>query len=257
MRIRIGYMLAALIGIPAATGNAQRPTITVTGLVTDTSGFPIPFANVMLTDGRRIVASEAGRFALNIDASTRTIEIRRIGFEARVISMETWPDTALRIALVPLPLRLERVRVEAAQRIQSLAIRGFYERQAELEKGINHGFFITPEELEKRPAARPTDFLYNHPGVKVQLKREPGDGGRTGLQPQGLNGCRIEIYVDGVRFYPMPPSHGLRYGRINFINDFIPISNIAAMEVYPRAVSAPPKYQAANGDCGVMLIWTK
>jgi hypothetical protein len=29
------------------------------------------------------------------------------------------------------------------------------------------------------------------------------------------------------------------------------------MEVYPRALSAPPQYPSANGLCGVVLIWTK
>ena len=34
-------------------------------------------------------------------------------------------------------------------------------------------------------------------------------------------------------------------------------SHLAAMEIYPRAVNAPPAYQPLNGNCGVVLIWTK
>jgi hypothetical protein len=29
------------------------------------------------------------------------------------------------------------------------------------------------------------------------------------------------------------------------------------MEVYPRAVGAPPKYQSSTNMCGVVLIWSK
>jgi hypothetical protein len=34
-------------------------------------------------------------------------------------------------------------------------------------------------------------------------------------------------------------------------------THVAAMEIYPRGVSAPPQYQSRNGTCGVVLIWTK
>jgi hypothetical protein len=32
---------------------------------------------------------------------------------------------------------------------------------------------------------------------------------------------------------------------------------VAAMEVYPTALNAPPQFQSTNGTCGVVLIWTK
>jgi hypothetical protein len=70
----------------------------------------------------------------------------------------------------------------------------------------------------------------------------------------------MEIYVDGVRFYttkwPPDPRFDSDHGD-QYINDQIPTSTIAAIEVYPRAVGAPPKYQSLNGNCGVILIWTR
>ncbi|NUQ11163.1 MAG: TonB-dependent receptor plug domain-containing protein [Gemmatimonadaceae bacterium] len=250
----------ATCSLGAALLPAQRPvSVVIRGTVVDSAGRPIPFANVISTaDGRRVVATAEGRFGFQVDTNARSIEIRRIGFEPKVITREAaWPDSGLVIELATLPARLERVRVEAAQQIQSLAIHGFYERQAQLDKGINHGFVVTPEDLEQRKGARTTDFLHNRPGVRVGLVKEAGRNGRTGLQPQGLDRCRLEIYIDGIRFYSRPPEQPLRQGDINFINDLVPTSNIAAIEVYPRAVGAPPKYQSLNGSCGVMLIWTK
>jgi hypothetical protein len=154
------------------------------------------------------------------------------------------------------------VRVETEQQIRSLMIHGFYERQTELQSGINHGFMVTPEEIDQRKGARVTDFLLDHPGIKVATVRPPrpyDQNSRVGLQPQGSGGCRMEIYIDGNRFYTKGPKEPLRLGDLGdlYVNDQIPTTTIAAIEVYPRAVGAPPKYQTLNGDCGVILIWTK
>lgn len=232
------------------------------GIVVDTAGRPIQFANVVaLPNGPRIVAGTDGRFAFEVNAGVREVEIRRIGFEPRVVGTAAWPDTALQIALASLPARLERVRVEANQQIQSLALRGFYDRQAELEKGINHGFIITPEEIEQRKGARVTDFFRGFAAVTmVRAGPRPGRPGRTGLMPMGQGGCRHEIYVDGIRFYRTrwPPDPQVDDESKNeYVDDLIDTNTIAGMEFYPRAVGAPPKYQSLNGACGVILIWTK
>ena len=34
-------------------------------------------------------------------------------------------------------------------------------------------------------------------------------------------------------------------------------SAVVGIEVYPYPVGVPPRYQALNGMCGVVLIWTK
>lgn len=257
----------ALLLLPAlrlTVAGAQIPaTVRIAGIVTDTAGRAIQFANVTaLPGGRRIIAGADGRFDLLVDPSVREIEIRRIGFEPRIVRADAWPDSVLRISLAALPAQLARVRVEAAQRIQSLVTRGFYERKDQLEDGINHGFMVTPEEIEQRKGARVTDFLFGHHAIKVVMFQPPWpyDKVRPGLQPQGLNGCRMEIYVDGHRFYRSrwPPDPRIdRFLGDEYINDQIATSNIAAIEVYPRGVGAPPKYQPLNGTCGVILIWTK
>jgi hypothetical protein len=68
----------------------------------------------------------------------------------------------------------------------------------------------------------------------------------------------MEIYLDGARFYTSrwPPDPRSRY-HYQYVNDEISITTVAAIEVYPKAVGAPPRYQSLNGNCGVILIWTK
>lgn len=182
------------------------------------------------------------------------VDFRRIGFEPVTLRFDVAPDSALRIVMRRLAHTVDAVRV-VAQRIQSLELRGFYERVTDVKRGINNGFFITPEEIESRPGARVTDFLSGRAGIRVKLVQEVGKG-RWGLEPQGLDGCRMTIYVDGVRFH-MLNSPGLERGNINFINDLLSTNTVAGIEVYPRSVTAPPKYQSLNGTCGVILIWTR
>lgn len=272
MRFGLCLPLCSLsLSLWLGVANAQRPgTIRVSGTVADSSGRAIPYANVTpLPTGQRVVADADGRFALDVDTAVKAIELRRIGFEPRMVEAAALYDSALVITLTALPARLERVRVEAEQQARSLSLHGFYERQALLEKGINHGFMITPEEIEARKGARVTDFIYGHPAVKVMrinpsrmtgLRIGGTGGGRAGLQPSGVDGCRLEIYVDGIRFYTTKWPPDPQYDdtkNYEFIDDLISTSSVAAIEVYPTAVNAPPKYQPLNGNCGVILIWTK
>lgn len=251
--------LALLLVLVPTTLLTQAPTTRlISGVIVDSAGVPVAHANVVLPDGRRVVATAEGRFALGLEQSVRTLEFRRIGFHPYLFRFAAIPDTALRIVLVPFPQTLQEVRV-VNEYLQSLRSRGFYERMADVERGINRGFFITPEELESRKGSRITDFLHGRHGVKVRMVKEPGVVGRSGLLPLGIDGCRMEIYLDGARFYPLsfnmqtlPTMSGM-----NFINDVVPIATVAGIEVYPRGVQAPPKYQPLNGTCGVILIWTR
>ena len=67
----------------------------------------------------------------------------------------------------------------------------------------------------------------------------------------------MTIYVDGVRFNSLSQLKNTRGDNHIFINDLVSANSIAGIEVYPRSVTAPPKYQSLNGTCGVVLIWTK
>jgi hypothetical protein len=61
----------------------------------------------------------------------------------------------------------------------------------------------------------------------------------------------MTVYLDNVRIT------GRLGGRDDFVNELVAVTHVAAMEIYPRAVGAPPQYQPLNGTCGVVLIWTK
>ena len=244
---------------PASSVRAQGRVIH--GIVVDSAGAPVSYANVIAWGSqRRIVGGADGQFRLPLDSSAkREVEFRRIGYHPLTITLDSWPDSAIRVVMSAATRTLAAVTV-AVERSQSLAIRGFYERMSDVERGINHGFFITPEEIDAPKGARMTDFLQGRPAVRVKMVKVGGPFGRnprTGWEPQGIDGCQMTIYVDGVRFNSLSQLKNTVDQNHIFINDLVSANSIAGIEVYPRSVTAPPKYQSLNGTCGVVLIWTR
>jgi hypothetical protein len=216
------------------------------GLVQDESGQPLSYANIQLNFGRRFMADDSGRFQVPYPGTgTATVIIRRIGFEPAELSLREMPDTALRVQLKTIPTELKGVVVTGASAFRSLDIHGFYQRMKDADRGINHGYFITPEDLEKRKPAYITSMTEGFPTIRV-----------AGRVPRayvilGSMGCKMTVYLDNIRIV------GKVGGTDDFINEIVSPTHVAAMEIYPRGINAPPAYQMSNGTCGVVLIWTK
>jgi hypothetical protein len=228
---------------PAAESNLLATMLR--GLVVEENGVPLSYANVQVNYGTRIIADDSGRFQFPYENGTRTLLVRRIGFEPIELRLTAKPDTALRIVLRPIATQLKEVTVMAsASAYRSLDIHGFYGRMRDAERGINHGWFITPEDIERRKAANTAQMADGFPSIRVS-KSGRGPMWDTILGPQN---CAMTIYLDNIRITKRPD---------DYVNQLVPISHVAAMEIYPRAIGAPPQYQSLNGTCGVILIWTK
>ena len=61
----------------------------------------------------------------------------------------------------------------------------------------------------------------------------------------------MTVYLDNVRIV------GRLLGADDIIDEIVRPTHVAAMEIYPRGINAPPAYQLSNGTCGIVLIWTK
>lgn len=216
------------------------------GRVLDESGQPLSYANIQLNFGRRFLADDSGRFRVPYPGTaTATVIIRRIGFEPAELSFREMPDTALRVQLRQIPTQLKGITITGASAYRSLDTYGFYGRMRDAERGINHGYFITPEDLEKRKPAYITQMAEGFPTVRVEGPRP------LNYVIKGSMECTMTVYLDNIRIVG-------KVGRIDdFVNELVAPSHVAAMEIYPRAINAPPAYQAQNGTCGVVLIWTK
>src|SRR5688572_20353080 len=200
------------------------------GLVQDESGQPLSYANIQLNFGRRFLSDESGRFQVPYPgAGSATVIIRRIGFEPAELSLREMPDTSLRVQLKPIPMELKGVVVTGASAYRSLDLHGFYQRMKDAERGINHGYFITPEDLERRKPSWITQMVEGLPTIRTCAA--VSDRCPTG-PPQrdiilGTRGCKMTVYLDNIRIV------GKLGGRDDAVNEIVVPSHAAAMEIYP------------------------
>jgi hypothetical protein len=238
--IAVALILAA---IPGSVG-AQARLDTLVGYVRDGSGYAIPYVNVHIADGsRRVVTDTSGRFRVHNPVTPLRLRLTRIGFAPVDTTLE--PIDSLVIVMQPLAAALDPVSV-VARGLRSLEIHGFYDRLRDVERGINRGYFVTPEDIERAKASYTTRMLQGFPTVRVISKGLP-----TYDTVLGSNGCKMTVYMDNIRIV------GTLSGNDELINQMVAPSHVAGIEIYPHAVSAPPRYQSLNGSCGVILIWTR
>jgi hypothetical protein len=243
------------------------------GRVTDTEGAPLSFASVQVNGGRRFIADDSGRFTIPSPAGRFSLLVRRIGFSPEELKIDAAPDTAIRVRMTAFATSLPEQRITGRAAFVSLDLHGFYRRMRDAERGVNHGYFMTPEDFDFRKPYQITQMVEGLPAVVVKKdasgnpKKEMLVGApckpRTEPDPAcviigssisaaRVYRCVMTVYLDRVRIV------GRVAGRLDdFVNEIVVPSSVAAMEVYPRGTGAPPEFQPMNGSCGVVLIWTK
>ena len=243
------------------------------GRVTDTEGAPLSYASVQVNGGRRFLADDSGRFTMPSPTGRFSLLIRRIGFSPEELKIDAAPDTAIRVRMTAFATALPEQRITGRAAFVSLDLNGFYRRMRDAERGVNHGYFMTPEDFEFRKPYQITQMVEGIPAVLV---RRPGNGDpkkemlvgapckpRTEPDPAcvmigspialaRVYRCVMTVYLDRVRIVGRVGG-----GADDFVNELVVPSSVAAMEVYPRGTGAPPEFQPMNGSCGVVLIWTK
>jgi hypothetical protein len=264
-------------GTPVA--EAESSTRFLRGIVTDEQGNPLPYANVQLNGGRRFIANDSGHFAIPVGTGRVQLLSRRIGYEAAILDVDAETDTTVRMQLRSVAQILPGQTVEGRREVTSLKLYGFYERMEQAQKGLNFGWYVTPEDLEIRRPVNVTDAIQHFPNIQIR----PGNAEYTisisssGSSPTPLthprnmriedrSGCVLTVFLDGIRIQPSTRAIGHGYkGDRQFmgdlqdeqINALIAPGSVAGIEVYTRGLSAPPQYQPLGGTCGIVLFWTK
>jgi hypothetical protein len=236
-------------------GRAAKPA-RLRGRVRDGAGRPVTQAQVTIWGTSRQRASDDhGVFALDsLPGGTQTLEVRAIGFlpVTRVVHVSGPDPQPLTITLAERVTTLPATTVTAREGT-SLRLRSFYERMSDAEKGINRGYFITSEELERRKPPVITNMFDGMPGIMVERNPFQHHGAvvRGPIRlPDGTR-CRMAVFLDGIQIIGgLGPDH-------DPIDMMVISSDVAAVEVYPHPVSAPPRFQTLNGRCGVILVWTR
>ena len=252
-----------LVSEATAPAEANPSDQVIRGHVLDTEGGSLSYAGIQVNGGRRYIADDSGRFTIPRPTGRFSLLVRRIGFSPEELRFDAPPDTAIRVLMSPLAVSLPEQRITGRAAFVSLDLNGFYRRMKDAERGINHGYFVTPEDLEFRKPTLITNMAEGNPAVFVRHKsNNPREDMIVGAPcavpskmcvPMGpsLFRCVMTVYLDRVRIV------GKMGNAPEFVNELVMPTHVAAMEIYPRGVGAPPEYQAENGSCGVVLIWSK
>lgn len=162
-------------------------------------------------------------------------------------------DSAIRVVMNWVVKTLEPVQV-AAHAVTALETHGFYERMSMRQQGRNSGYFITPEEIELRQPTLASQMLRGMPGIEVA---RVGSSSPPKWMVFGQNGCVGNVYVNGTRTNMLTSRSKMEEAVSAVFDDIVPTGDLAGIEVYTRGSRAPTQYQALNGSCAVVLIWTK
>lgn len=247
----------------------------LSGVVADIAGDPIPFAFVALANGASVVADGRGRFTTMLPRGVERVSVlvRRIGFRpADTVLAIAGDDRVHTIVLAPIGALLDTVRIDAASGYDEFLDRsGYYRRLANKVDGT----FISYDQIERRNATEVSAVLRDVPGVRVR-----SGGGRAGrnnlvLGRGGL--CALGLVIDGKRVEIETPPKESFQPRITSmqggprgsatmprgmpgagtLDELVPVSMIAAIEVYPSATSVPNSLQHHVDACGLIVVWTR
>lgn len=222
----------------AAAGDSVATANLVGQVVSATTGKPIDGAVVSLKgSGFGAITDTLGAFRMpDVPAGPDTIEVRFIGYEPSSVELELEPERTTHVVLLlsQTVVRVADLRVEV-QRDRRGKLADFEWRQR-----AGHGYFIGPEEIEKRKPFRLTsDLLRGVPGLRVGPYRH---GRQEVLIDRGKR-CRPAIYLDGVH---MPAFE---------IDDVAP-EELGAVEIFRGPSEIPGEFMRLHDDCGVIAIWT-
>src|SRR6266542_962997 len=249
--MRFVIIAAACLSATLPAGAQEKPqpprdASTLRGVVVDTLGAPVAYAEVFLVDDAGgTCADDAGRFRLDsLHATKVRFGVRRIGYSPLFFQVEM-PVAAT----VDLQVRM-RQNVQALSTIEvkedihkRLKKEGFYERMA-----AGNGLFVPPEMIAAMRPVRATDALANIPNVVVERR-----GTRTRILGANQR-CEYGMVVDRIRV----GQPGSRV-RTTSPDDAVSGTDIYAIEVYPRNRGAPAQFIGLSNEdaCGTIVIWTK
>ncbi|MEP6618840.1 MAG: carboxypeptidase regulatory-like domain-containing protein [bacterium] len=239
-----GVLAASAVPRPVA---AQQQVATLVGLVRDSSGHPVPNAEVRLTGSQSFTyTNDSGGFRLlGLPLGTVNVTARRLGFAPASfdLRMRAGQRDSLVLTLTILAQSLPGMVAEdeAMARSQRL-LAGFWSRRSQ---GFGH--YLTRDEIVKRDAHEFTDLVRMVPSVSVQLKngrptiRFPRYG-----QSSMRGDCPPLYWVDGQRVENASP-------------DEFPPNDMEAIEIYSGAATIPPQFapRMTSNTCGVIVIWTR
>lgn len=203
-----------------------------------------PFGNAVarvLGSGTTARTDSAGVFRISdAAAGTQTVEVRAIGFDPvrRLVELRPGEPLVENFTLAKSRVTLDTVRVVAGRKLPP-DVEAIERRW---RRGL--GTILDGAMVRERSSTYLTSALWSIPGVRLGMRN--GFGNTVYVRGNGGSECIPPIYLDGFRFI----ANGLS------IDELVAPEDVAALEVYPRAMQRPAEYTDLD-DCGVLVVWTK
>jgi hypothetical protein len=237
-----GVLGLAALELSEPSTPARGDNAIVSGRILDPGGRPLERARVSV-DSVATLSGADGRFTLrNLKSGTRSLLVRRIGFDvtAKVVALRERSPTEVTVAMNPFTPLLDTVVVRAIAGERALDRTGFNRR-----KQVGSGFFLGPEDIARRSAARLTDLLAMAPNLRRSFVNGQAviSGRQRGAGLNLTNSCVVYV-VDGIQW------------RSGGVDEFVMPKEVAAIEVYSRNFT-PMDYDPSMGQCETVVIWTK
>ena len=247
-----------VIAVPAAAHAAslvppqpaRRAAAILNGLVLDPSGTPLSRARVSLeNDSAIVITGGDGRFTLsNLPTGTRSISVRRLGYEPSeaVVALHARRPAQVVVQMHDAIPVLKTVTIRAAAREIGLQRVGFTKR-----KNFGTGWYLTPEEIDKRNAYSLTDLLTMAPMLRrVTTGSRTTITGRPNGASVGLGGSTsftsscVTYFVDGMPWFG------------GGVDEFVRPEEVAAIETYSRDFT-PTQFRTPGRQCETVVVWTR
>jgi hypothetical protein len=267
-------LLAVIVAAPPAFGQAA-PTgrASVRGTIT-AGGRPLAGVLVMRSlSGDSTRSDSLGRYAIRgLGAGRHIFEVRKRGFAPIEMEINFPTDTTGLVGDIP----MESSAAGDAVLNEKLAREGFTERRRRAQER-DRATFIGPDEIEEKQALRVSQLFDGVRDVVVRFER-----GISVLYGGGDGRCVMYAWIEHQRldnaFPPagsaLPSSRGASSAtHYTGLDELIPLSQIAAIEIYPRPSQVPQDYQRSSqqvaassrgrdletrsAECGAIIIWTR
>jgi hypothetical protein len=180
----------------------------------------------------------SGRFRLEVQAGTQTLEVKAIGYvpERFPIDITAGHDTTVTVALTSLKKMMDTIKV-MAERLYWADRGGFTERK---RQGIGH--FIDEKDIAKHATFDVLDALRRAPGLSVV-----GFGffKKVVMRKNDGTACNPSLFIDGFRMMLGPADL-----------DMVRPNEIGGIEIYRSSGQSPVQFQNLDG-CGSIVLWTR
>jgi hypothetical protein len=240
VRINNERMATALlsIGVPGAGRAVLR------GKVRTKGGAPVDGAQVTVVGTTTVVTTGPdGSFTLSgLPSGTHEAVVRKIGLArtSQVVTLSSREPADVTIVVAEAQV-LSTVKI-VGKLDGGLTKIGFTGRRQ-----VGQGWFLPPEEIEKRAPLQTTDVLRSMTGLRVVN----GTNGRFLQATRGpsstSDGC-MNIFIDHARYEQINPGD---------VDAAIEPADLGAVEYYANPTTVPPEFTVAGEVCATLVIWSK